>query len=278
MVDQCTIHVVRHRNGMYGAPMDQHLSQVLPLGINPALFPEDFSAVYASSERLHVPNFLLPGSALALYDFLVSEARWRTFVVADQRQLGTPCDDTQLTADDEREINELAHSGARTGYASIFEADRIPFGEAEDSQTCPGVTPVSPKYAGLLRTREFIEWARAVTGISDLGGIELQATRFRPGHFITFRHGTPSADKTGKRRINFELNLTPEWKPEWGGLLAFRGTKGHAIEAIMPCFNSLDLFAFPQGHWISVVSPFANGPRYSIVGALYALSSPSACR
>jgi Rps23 Pro-64 3,4-dihydroxylase Tpa1-like proline 4-hydroxylase len=67
---------------------------------------------------------------------------------------------------------------------------------------------------------------------------------------------------------SFQLNLTPEWRPEWGGLLEFRGT-GHSIEGILPRFNSLDIYTFPQGHWIGAVAPYARGPRLAIAGRLY---------
>jgi Rps23 Pro-64 3,4-dihydroxylase Tpa1-like proline 4-hydroxylase len=91
----------------------------------------------------------------------------------------------------------------------------------------------------------------------------------RPGHFITFHDATRSADKEGKRRAAYSYNLTPEWKTEWGGLLEFRGKEGHIVEAFSPCFNCLDLFAFPQGHWMSLVAPFCDGPTYAVTGGLY---------
>ena len=38
----------------------------------------------------------------------------------------------------------------------------------------------------------------------------------------------------------------------------------------MPRFNALNVFAVPQPHSVSIVSPFAVGARYSVTGWLLA--------
>ena len=62
------------------------------------------------------------------------------------------------------------------------------------------------------------------------------------------------------------LNLTPDWRTDWGGLLAFIDEDGHVAEAYRPSYNALNIFRVPQRHAVSFVAPFAGAPRLSITG------------
>jgi SM-20-related protein len=120
-----------------------------------------------------------------------------------------------------------------------------------------------------VNAQEFLTFMRTVTGLPQINRAAIRATRFRVGHFEMFHAATFSADRTGRRAAAFSINLTPEWKPEWGGLLAFRRHDAGSIVAYMPTFNSLDVFGFPVGYWISHVAPFASAVRLAISGRLY---------
>src|SRR5213075_2019905 len=115
----------------------------------------------------------------------------------------------------------------------------------------------------------FLKLMREVTGFDRLCRVATQATRFRPGHFISFHSGTCASDRTLKRRVSFSLNLTPEWRPDRGGLLEFRRKEGDVIEAYMSVFNSLDVIVFPLGWWISTVARFSQDPIYAVAGRIY---------
>jgi Rps23 Pro-64 3,4-dihydroxylase Tpa1-like proline 4-hydroxylase len=246
--------------------MNMANASISVFNINPKLKTDDLYTIYHDNQRVHVGNFMMPADADRLYRHLVADFPWRTLLVANERQLGTT-PQTTLTSDEHREAVEVACDGARSGFASLFDADRVLSQEiSDDSQSTSEISLVT----NFLNSMLFLDVVRSTTGIPELTHVDVQVTRFRPGHFVTFHDATYSADKTGKRRAGFELNLTPEWRPEWGGMLEFRGQEAHDIHAFMPCFNSLDLFAFPQGRWISAVSPFANGPRYAISGYIYA--------
>lgn len=248
--------------------MHERTRSAAALSINPQLDAEQLAATYREHRRLHIPHFLCTGDAVDLYRTLVSEVRWRTFLVANERRLGTPPDiDDALTLQEEREIADCACNGARSGFASLFDANGLLSENPGDSHA---ETPLLVRFTSFLNSPAVLALMRGITGISELSRADAHAVRFRPGHFITFHDATPGADETGTRRASYALDLTPEWRPEWGGMIEFRTQNGYAIEAFMPCFNVMTLFAFPQGHWVSVVAPFANGPRYSMMGSMYA--------
>jgi Rps23 Pro-64 3,4-dihydroxylase Tpa1-like proline 4-hydroxylase len=103
---------------------------------------------------------------------------------------------------------------------------------------------------------------RALTGSSEIDFADVQATRYRAGHFLTEHHDK----REGSRRIAaYVLGLTETWRPEWGGLLLFH-KNGDVSRGLIPRMNSLSLFAVPQDHSVSLVAPFCPQPRLSITG------------
>lgn len=236
--------------------------------INPVLVPEKLAEQFQARRSVHVTNFLPYAVATALSRHLVDCMAYQTYVVANEDEMATsPGEESILTPDDEREMLDVACEGARNGFASYFEANgrlRVP-DPAEESSV---ITPFND-FVQFLNSSAFLDFARKVTGLDKIQRVDAHATRFRGGHFVLFNNGTFSADVSGKRRVNFELNLTQQWRPEWGGMLEMRGDEGYQIEAVMPCFNCLDLFAFPKGYWISQVTPFAHASRYAIFGSLF---------
>jgi len=116
-----------------------------------------------------------------------------------------------------------------------------------------------------LNSPEFLDFARRVTGVASIALVDAQATRYRPGHFLT-HHDDLIAEK--KRVAAYVLNFTARWVADWGGILQFISADGHVAEGYVPVFNALNLFRVPQLHAVSYVAPFAQAPRLSITGWL----------
>lgn len=71
------------------------------------------------------------------------------------------------------------------------------------------------------------------------------------------------------------MNLSPDWRPDWGGLLMFEGADSHIEQGFVPSFNALNLFAVPARHFVSYVAPFAPRRRYSVTGWLRTIDPPA---
>ena len=94
---------------------------------------------------------------------------------------------------------------------------------------------------------------------------DAQASRYRPGHILTAHNDL----SVGKNRLYaYVLNLTREWRADWGGTLVFYGEDGHVEQGWVPSFNALNLFAVPMGHAVTQVGAHAATDRLSIVGWL----------
>ncbi|MDX1404799.1 MAG: 2OG-Fe(II) oxygenase family protein [Woeseiaceae bacterium] len=121
------------------------------------------------------------------------------------------------------------------------------------------------KFYEWLDDQEFLDFARKVTGFDDISFVDAQATRYRPGHFLT-THDDDQQDKN--RRAAYVFNFTPEWLPDWGGYLQLLDDEGHVRRGLRPAFNVLNLLAVPQRHNVSIVAPFCTRSRLSITGWL----------
>jgi SM-20-related protein len=244
-----------------------------PFELNAALDRAELNATYRHNFRVHVEDILAPTSVLALYEHLSQEVKWRSFLVAEERMLAAPEDFRGFYPPAvEKELSDCAYAGAAKGFAYLYDANRLFAEDLPEGADIEKVveTPVLAHLSEFVNSQPFLEFVRTVTGVPGIDRAAIQARRFRTGHFEMFHAATYSADKSRKRIGAFSINLTPEWKPEWGGLLGFRIADSGSTEAFVPTFNSLDIFGFPAGHWISCVAPFAGAPRLSISGRLYA--------
>ena len=116
------------------------------------------------------------------------------------------------------------------------------------------------KLVAFLTSPQFLHFAREVTGDESIAWISATATLYKPLDFLAVHD-----DGLTNRNIAYVLNMTPEWKPDWGGALQFYDRDDHIEEGYFPTFNALNLFRVPKRHSVSQVASFG-GLRYSISG------------
>jgi len=125
---------------------------------------------------------------------------------------------------------------------------------------------------------EFRRWLRSdeiINFLSNLSGFEIKnfstmfASRYSEGCFLSPHHD----DTLGS--IGFVLQLTKDWRPEWGGVLHFLDDNRKVIEySEVPTFNTLTLFHIPEGkgkwHYVSHVNPGITSNRIAYSGWYHA--------
>jgi 2-oxoglutarate-Fe(II)-dependent oxygenase superfamily protein len=114
-----------------------------------------------------------------------------------------------------------------------------------------------------LTSPEMMEAMRTITGASTFDNAFAQATSYRPSHYLTRHLDDPKGEH---RRFAFVWGFTRKWDPDWGGLLQFFGDDGLPRDALSPDFNTLDLFDVRHVHSVTLVAPWAAGPRVAISG------------
>lgn len=117
------------------------------------------------------------------------------------------------------------------------------------------------KYIG---SKNFINYLNDITELKLTKLNTLFLSKYKGGNFLS-----PHSDR-GNGKLAFVLNLTKDWKAEYGGILHFMNQeKTKIVDSYVPFFNDLLLFEVPENgipHFVSHVVPYIKNERYSITG------------
>ena len=224
------------------------------------LDPRAMAPVFARHGRLHVPDVLPAPAAAELARRLDSETPWRRAFRANSGPISMPLPIYEAQPAEWRtavdaELRNLAGRSFRYLYDHFPVSDELEDGRRA-GLACEAVWDAMNAPAGL-------DFLRALTGDARIGYCDAQVTRFRAGDFLT-QHDD---DVAGKHRLYaYVLNMTPEWKADWGGVLMFLDEDGHVAEGYTPAMNALNIFRVPMEHAVSEVASYAPAARVSITG------------
>lgn len=233
--------------------------------INPAFNPDPWRAQLQHRGRVQVADFLQPEAATRLHDCLHREVPWtlalrdgagaRTIDHASYTALA-PHELARLLADTAADArNDDGLAGFRFAYDSYMMITAYQQGRD------PGL--LLHRVLEAFNTPVWLAAMRALTGDDGINRVNAQATRYLPGHFL--RYHTDEDSREG-RRFAYVLNLSRDWRADWGGLLQFIDDDGGVIDSFLPRWNTLSVFAVPAGHAVSLVAPWAGEERLSITG------------
>jgi hypothetical protein len=230
------------------------------LRLSPSLDVAALRAAFAARRRLHIPGVLDPDSAEAVVAAMEAFGGWKLSVSAGGEAFELPLAD-RVAAEPGKQgwIDQARVDGTEPRMQYIFDTRRLDMEPGDAPRDAVG--EVLP----FLNGPEFLSLARGVTGDDRIDFADAQATRYRAGQVLT-GHDDAAAGKN--RLYAYVLNLTREWRADWGGLLAFEGADGHIEEGFAPAFNALNLFAVPMRHAVTQVASFAPRDRLSITGWL----------
>jgi len=230
------------------------------LRLSPALDVPALRAAFAARRRLHIPGVLDPDSAGALVAAMEAFDGWKVSVSAGGECFELPLSG-RLAAEPGKQawIDAARVDGTDARMQYIFDTRRL------DMELDHSPRDAVSAVLAFLNGPDFLAFVRAVTGDDRIDFADAQATRYRPGHVLT---GHDDAAEGKNRLYAYVLNLTRDWRADWGGVLAFEGTDGHIGEGFAPAFNALNLFAVPMRHAVTQVASFAPRDRLSITGWL----------
>ncbi|MCM2336970.1 MAG: 2OG-Fe(II) oxygenase [Pseudomonas sp.] len=219
---------------------------------------ERWRAQLARDTRVQLPAFLQPPAAEALERSLASEVPWQLAERSEGSSRTTPRgrypDDDAFAA-----LLDAAYVRARSEYQFAYDTYMLVRAAKE------GWDPDLLVHGVLqfFNTPEFLQFARWLSGDAAITHVSAQCTRYRPGQFLM-----PHEDEDVQegRRYAYVLNLSRAWAPDWGGQLQFLDGDGSVTQTFLPRWNSLSLFRVPQRHQVTLVAPWAAGPRHAITG------------
>ena len=241
---------------------------MLSLRINPDLDESELIAALEHDGRVHVSGFLTPDTAEALAEVIAAETRWNLVAQLDGNHVDLDAAGMEKLEPLKREEFSIAvHAQARGGFQYLYE--NFPLYDIVHHNTLPD-HPLIDLFT-FLNGPDFLGFARRLVGTDDIGFADAQVTRYGPGHFLTSHDDAVSGKD---RRAAYVLNLTREWRADWGGQLLFFDEAGNVTGGFTPSWNALNVFRVPALHSVALVAPFAKGRRTSITGWLRAGNDP----
>lgn len=211
-------------------------------------------AEFAEHRRARLENFLDPESARALYRSMLDEVKYRQAYVDGRGNQEISAETFQaLSPEQKRQLMSAVYGQAAEGVGFWYGRHGI-------DQDSPGAVR---DFLNWFNSEELFERIHRLPGAEDVRSVSGQVTRFLPGDFLT-RHIDDVGDEG--RRVAYVMNLSPDWHPDWGGLLQFFHPDGRPREAWTPIYNSLCLFDVNHVHSVTCLAPFARQPRLAISG------------
>lgn len=234
----------------------------MSLELNKALDRDAIHAAFEQQGYVHIPHVLSEDAAKRIYGALLGDTPWN--MVFTDRGKHVDMLAAQLEVMDKNQVLQLqqaVYAQAQQDFQycynnySIFDAHKAGINKGH----------VLHEFYEWLNGEQFIDLAQAATGFNDISFLDAQATRYKPGHFLT-THDDTQAGK--KRRAAYIFGFSPEWLPDWGGYLQLLDDDDNVRIGLKPSYNTLNILAIPQRHNVSIVAPFAGGMRFSVSGWL----------
>ena len=231
-----------------------------PLACNPSLDLATLAERFKETGRVRIPAFLGSGFA-EMRGYLAHTDEWIQVInepggVFEMELNEWEALDPSHKSSVQREMYARGARGFQYSYAAI----RIPTKNELDDDDSP-----LADFSHFMMSTGLLNAVEAIVGTENLSFTDGQATSYGVDDFLT---GHDDAVPGRDRVAAFVLGMTPIWRLEWGGLLIFHPTVEAEALALVPTFNTLDLFAVPALHSVSQVMPCAEGPRHALTGWL----------
>jgi Rps23 Pro-64 3,4-dihydroxylase Tpa1-like proline 4-hydroxylase len=227
--------------------------------LNPALDCEALAAAFAHAGRVDIPDALTRSSAERIGRCLREETPWSVLVHRD----GKRAELRNLAPADRAELAAASWAYGQDHFAYCYDNHYLsngldPYLHAQHYHA---------QVVEFLNSPAFISFTRRITGLNDIAFADASATLYRPGDFLAAHNDLVPGQN---RQAAYVINMTPDWRADWGGDLQFLNADMKVEEAYVPAFNALNVFRVPRAHQVSRVAA-SGGLRYSITGWLRSL-------
>lgn len=233
------------------------------LEINPDHDLEALGRTLQETGRLQVPDFFTTETAEYLHKIHIENKDWYLAYNDGSNYFESSIEQIQAVPPKQRQqfMNGI-YARARTQFQYVFYQYYIT--QAIKLKEQPG-HPMHQVH-DFVNSDDVLSLMRTLTGEPAVRKADSYASMYGPGHFLTAHDDTHASDD---RVAAYVFSLTRTWDKNWGGHLAFFDDAGNITEALVPSFNSLNMFLIPQMHSVQLVSPFAGVNRTSYLGWLH---------
>ncbi|MCG9732076.1 2OG-Fe(II) oxygenase [Shewanella sp. Isolate13] len=209
---------------------------------------------FKEDNRVRISNIWLPEDAQEISRCLDQETDFsHAYTQTGKATVQSDQSLRSMTGPDQKTLFQNLYKDASQGVGFWYGRHLI-------SPTSPALLNSVKSY---LNSEDLLEKIRFMSDRADIKLASAQGTQFTPGNFLT-RH-KDVVEREG-RVLAFVLGFTPNWHPDWGGLLQFYEDNGTPRDAWTPQFNSMTIFDVQHVHSVTYLAPFCPSKRLSITG------------
>lgn len=215
---------------------------------------EKYKQEFSANGIVRINDFIEEGDINTLSAFVKEGVQYHNaFFINNENKEATDEEIAKLQPEERRSLYMNIYQNASQGVGFLYGRHKV-------SDNSPALLVDTLKSLNETETREFI---KAICGTHSLTHVDGQVTRYRVGDFLT-RHNDDVPGET--REIAYVLGLSPQWHPDWGGLLQLYSNDGTPQKSWSPQYNSLTIFDVKKVHSVTSITPFSPQSRYSITG------------
>ena len=226
----------------------------MQFSINPGLDIGKAKLDYSQHQRTNLTELLPQNQLTKLSELVQTVVNYKqAFFINNQYHQSSYEKLRALPPQESQTLLKQVYEHAAKGIGFWYGREEISNSSDEEIQS----------FLNWLNSESIIDLIKNISGIDEITCVSAQVTRFLPGDFLT-RHQDDVGDE--KRRIAYSFGLSPNWHPDWGGLLQFFEKDGTPTEAWSPNFNTMNLFDVKHVHSVTSITPFSPVPRFAISG------------
>lgn len=211
---------------------------------------------FAKDQRVRIQSLIPMDQAEQMFNSLTNEVPYSIALIRDNRPIALSDSEWRnLPAQQKQAIHNETMLNASKGVGFIY-------GRYQLSLHQESLVHLKALHEW-LNSEEVLNWVREMSGHRDIVSASAQATRYTAGQFLT-RH--MDTHDTEQRRLAYVFSFTPNWHPDWGGLLQFYQQDGTPRDAWAPGFNTFSIFDVKHIHSVTYITPFSLTPRLSVTG------------
>lgn len=239
----------------------------MQLALNPALDVEAHAAHFARHGWVQIRDVMTDESALAVEKALRALPWSLVYRSAEGVMQLSPERLATITPQEAAMLRRAVDEGARAGFQFLYNQFALLDRYFDEGGTRHEI------FAAFewLNGPEVVSMLRKITDLDTTRWLDGQAALYQAGHFLR-EHSDHSPDEP--RLAAYVLSFARDWQSDWGGLLQFLDEDGDVSRALLPRFNTLNLFAVPRRHAVSQVASWSPGLRFSLTGWLRADDPP----
>lgn len=228
--------------------------------INKKIDFNQYALLLAENKRVQIPDYLEPELAETLYQCLSTDVSWDLAYRNNKPQTISNHELRNLSHHELSELRKQLKTKPSEHYSFIYHTYMMVTAYLEKRNPSLFLN----RFLEMLNSPDYLNFLRQLTSFFNIIKVNAQATKYITGDYLKPHNDFDSVEG---REFAYVINLSKNWKKEYGGVLRFLDDDNQVEGEFVPNFNTLSIFKVPKMHEVTEVLQ-TDLPRLAITGWL----------